>query len=143
MWQKAPYALDGDPRKWDRRGERHMEWLLDRWRQFAPNLTRDVVLSKSFLSPLDTERRFPNLVGGDLGAGWMGPGQSRQERPFPGAGGHRTPVPGLYLCGGAAHPGGNITGLAGYNAARIVCEDLGLAPWWRPPDPSHLWTALR
>ena len=38
--------------------------------------------------------------------------------------------------------GGNITGLPGYNAARIICDDLGLAPWWSPPDPEREWAAL-
>ena len=34
--------------------------------------------------------------------------------------------PGLYLCGGSTHPGGNITGLCGYNAARVIAADLEL-----------------
>uniref|UniRef100_UPI003FCD4D4F phytoene desaturase family protein n=1 Tax=Yoonia sp. TaxID=2212373 RepID=UPI003FCD4D4F len=32
---------------------------------------------------------------------------------------------GLYLCGASAHPGGDIMGLAGRNAARQVLEDMG------------------
>ncbi|HAM56370.1 MAG TPA: hypothetical protein DCQ64_13625 [Candidatus Rokubacteria bacterium] len=66
----------------------------------------------------------------------------REERPFPGADDYRTPVPGLSLRGRAIHPGANITGLPGYNAARIICDDLGLAPWWTPPGPERQWAAL-
>jgi phytoene dehydrogenase-like protein len=142
MWQKVPYAPGGNPAAWDARRDDHTRSIVERWSRFAPNVTERIILSRRFLSPVDTERRFPNLVGGDLGAGWLGPGQAGSERPFPGAGGYRGGVPGLYLCGGATHPGGNITGLPGYNAARIICEDLGLAPWWNPPDPETLWAVL-
>lgn len=52
----------------------------------------------------------------------------------PDAGNYRTPVPGLYLCGGSTHPGGNITGLCGYNAARVIVTDAGRRVWWNPPE---------
>lgn len=44
--------------------------------------------------------------------------------------------------GACTHPGGNITGLPGYNAARVIAGDLKLAPWWNPPDLEALWSAL-
>ena len=142
MWQKVPYGLDGDPRHWDDRKDAHAARMLDRWRQFAPNITPDNVRSLRALSPLDTERRFPNLRMGDLGVGWMGQGQQGDDRPFPGAGQYRLPIRGLYWSGGATHPGGNVTGLPGYNAARVIAEDLGLSLWWNPPDPESLWSKV-
>jgi hypothetical protein len=51
-------------------------------------------------------------------------------------------VAGLYLCGSSTHPGGNITGLCGYNAAAVVAADLGLRPWWNPPQVEHAWQQL-
>ena len=36
---------------------------------------------------------------------------------------YRMPVPGVYLCGAGAHPGGNISGAPGYNAAREILKD--------------------
>jgi phytoene dehydrogenase-like protein len=36
----------------------------------------------------------------------------------------RTPVPGLYLCGAATHPGGSVIGVNGRNAAMAVLQDL-------------------
>jgi phytoene dehydrogenase-like protein len=37
---------------------------------------------------------------------------------------YRMPIPGLYLCGSGAHPGGGVTGLPGRNAAREIVRDL-------------------
>jgi phytoene dehydrogenase-like protein len=45
-------------------------------------------------------------------------------RPVPGWARYATLVPGLYLCGARAHPGGGVTGAPGYNAARRVLADL-------------------
>jgi phytoene dehydrogenase-like protein len=54
------------------------------------------------------------------------------NRPFAGAGGYRTHLAGLYLCGSSSHPGGNITGLPAYNAAQVILGDLGLKADWMP-----------
>jgi len=142
VWQKVPYALHGDAANWDAAKEGHAAAVLMRWREFAPNLTDRAILNRFALSPLDTERRFPNMAGGDLGVGWMGPGQRGADRPLPGQRPYRTPAPGLYLCGACTHPGGNITGLPGYNAARAIAEDLGIKPWWDPPDLAERWSRL-
>ena len=39
--------------------------------------------------------------------------------------GYRTPVPNLYHAGSPCHPGGAISGGAGYIAAGIIARDLG------------------
>ena len=65
------------------------------------------------------------MTAGDLLVGSFANGQVGWNRPFPGAGNYRTSLPGLYLCGGSTHPGGNITGLCGYNAARVLAADAG------------------
>jgi phytoene dehydrogenase-like protein len=44
-------------------------------------------------------------------------------RPIPGYGDYRTPVEGLYLCGGGTHPGGGVMGVPGRNAASVVLRD--------------------
>ena len=58
-------------------------------------------------------------------------GQVGYNRPFAGAGRYRAHVEGLYLCGSSSHPGGNVTGLPGYNCAQVLHADLGLAGPWR------------
>jgi phytoene dehydrogenase-like protein len=138
MWEKLPYALRGDPRHWDADKDAHGRAMLDLWARFAPNLADGAVLDWFVRSPLDTERALPNMWQGDLLVGSFANGQIGYNRPFPGAGGYRTPVAGLYLCGGSTHPGGNITGLCGYNAAAVLAADLGLDRWWNPPVKGNL-----
>ena len=142
MWEKTPYALDGDPANWDARKSWHGRTMLDVWSRFAPNLEPGIILDAFTRSPLDTERTLPNMRGGDLLVGSYANGQVGYNRPFAGAGCYRTPVPGLYLCGGSTHPGGNVTGLCGYNAARVIAADLGLRVWWNPPDVEEAWRAV-
>jgi phytoene dehydrogenase-like protein len=137
MWEKLPYALHGDPRHWDTASDEHGRAMLEIWARFAPNLAAGAVLDWFTRSPLDTERRLPNMRHGDLLVGSFANGQVGYNRPFLGAGQYRTPIPGLYLCGGSTHPGGNITGLCGYNAAAVIAADVGATVWWdRPPAAS-------
>jgi phytoene dehydrogenase-like protein len=142
MWEKMPYALRGDARNWDQEKEAHGKVMLDLWSRFAPNLATGTVLDSFTRSPLDTERTLPNMRGGDLLVGSLAHGQIGYNRPFAGAGQYRTPLAGLYLCGGSTHPGGNITGLCGYNAAAVVAADLGLPMWWNPPQVERAWQSL-
>jgi phytoene dehydrogenase-like protein len=99
--------------------------MLELWRARAPNLDGAVIDSFT-RSALDTERGLPNMRDGDLLVGAFTHGQVGADRPFPGAGHYRGHLPGLYLCGSSSHPGGNITGLPGYNCAQVLRADLGL-----------------
>ena len=83
---------------------------------YAPNLPGAVVGSQ-VLGPADLERRF-GLSGGDIFHGSMLPDQSFGAR-F----GYRTPVPGLYLGGAGARPGGCVMGAAGRNCAAAILGD--------------------
>jgi phytoene dehydrogenase-like protein len=83
------------------------------------------VLDSFTRSALDTERLLPNMMRGDLLVGSFANDQIGYHRPFQGAGTYRSEIPGLYLCGGSTHPGGNVTGLCGFNAAKVVLADCG------------------
>jgi phytoene dehydrogenase-like protein len=124
MWEKLPYRLHGDPANWDAARDAHGEEMLKLWRRHAPNLT-DAVIGSFTRSPLDVERCLPNMREGDLLVGAFTNGQVGFDRPFRGAGTYRTHLPGLYLCGSSSHPGGNVTGLPGYNSAQVILSDLG------------------
>src|SRR5262245_30333300 len=67
MWEKLPYALHGDARNWDAEQEAHGRSMLALWTRFAPNLAEEGTVLDTFTrSPLDTERRLPNMSRGDL-----------------------------------------------------------------------------
>lgn len=92
----------------------------------APNFKASVI-ARQVLSPLDLEQRF-GLVDGDIFHGQLDLGQLYWTRPVLGHADYRMPLPGLYLCGSGAHPGGGVTGLPGHNAAREIVRDLK-QPW--------------
>ncbi len=125
LWEKLPYRLRGDAANWDRECDVHARRMLKVWAEYAPNLP-GALLDYSARTPLDTERTFPNMREGDLLVGALSHGQTGDHRPFPGAGNYRGYFPNLYLCGSSSHPGGNITGLPGYNCAQVLFRDLGL-----------------
>ncbi len=142
MWEKVPYILKGRAENWDQAKLPRMGDILEYWRSFAPNLTDSAILRRLAFSPLDTTRHLPNMAQGDPGVGWLGVEQRGINRPFPGIPPYQTGIAGLYLCGACTHPGGNITGLPGYNAARVIARDLKLTPWWNPTDLEALWGSL-
>jgi len=142
VWQKVPYGLaDGGGARWDAVKRQQQDAVLARWREYAPNLTEDAIVNRFAYTPLDTERHFPNMAQGDLNVGWLNEAQIGHGRPLPELSQYRTPIRGLYLCGACTHPGGNITGFPGYNAAGVIANDLGLQPWWRVADLKKLWGA--
>jgi phytoene dehydrogenase-like protein len=141
MWEKLPYRLHGDPANWDASRDPHGAEMLDAWTEYAPNV-RDSVIDWFTRSPLDTERTFWNMREGDLLVGAFANGQVGYNRPFPGAGHYRGHLGGLYLCGACCHPGGNITGLVGYNCAQVVLSDLGVRAPWAPPPAEQCFEKL-
>ena len=58
----------------------------------------------------------------------MIPQQMLHRRPLPGWSDYRTPIQGLYLYGAGTHPGGEVTGAPGHNAAHAILKDLGISP---------------
>jgi phytoene dehydrogenase-like protein len=140
MWEKLPYRLRGNP-DWSGVGEEHGQAMLALWRRHAPNLA-DAVMDSFTRTPMDTERSLPNMREGDLLVGAFTNDQVGYHRPFPGAGAYRAHLPGLYLCGSSSHPGGNITGLPGYNAAQVILADLGVNANWMPPSIADRLAAI-
>lgn len=116
----APTLPEG--RSWDDHREEVADLMIATVDQHAPGFARSV-LGRQVLSPLDLERTF-GLVHGDIMHGRLSLDQLFSARPVLGAGDYRTPVPGLYICGAGAHPGGGVTGAPGHNAAREMIRDV-------------------
>jgi phytoene dehydrogenase-like protein len=113
----APYDLE---QGWtdearDRLGDRVLE-ILER---HAPGIG-STVLARRVLSPADLEARY-GLWGGHLHHGEHALDQIL-IRPIPECAGYKTPVPGLYLCGSGAYPGGGLTCAPGALAAAAVLD---------------------
>lgn len=118
--QYAPHSLaDGawDDARRDRLGDLCVEMLADH----VPDL-RDTVVGRTVLAPPDLEARFGWPEGQPYHAE-LALDQALFMRPTPQLATYRAPVPGLYLCGPAMHPGGGIAGATGANAAKVVLRD--------------------
>jgi phytoene dehydrogenase-like protein len=90
-------------------------------------MTRKNIIARHVYTGREYVAEFPQMRGGDI---FMGAFNAEQvmSNHF----GYRTSVPNLYLAGSSGHPGGAISGGAGYITAGIIAHDLGIAPWWRP-----------
>ncbi len=122
----APHLPEG--RSWEnaREKEAFADLVIDTVARHAPNF-KAAVIARQILSPLDLERRF-GMVDGDIFHGALSLGQLFSARPQLGYANYRMPLPGLYLCGAGAHPGGGVTGAPGHNAAAEIIRDL--KPGW-------------
>ncbi len=118
--QYAPYVLRNG--SWDDRRDALGDAAVDVLEEFIPGI-RPHILRRQVLTPADLEREF-GLTGGHIFHGEMSLNQLYFLRPVPGYGQYRMPVPGLYLCGSGAHPGGGVTGAPGYNAAQEILKDF-------------------
>jgi phytoene dehydrogenase-like protein len=116
--QHFPYRIEGG---WDARRDEAADAIIAYVDGYAPGFAASVI-GRLSLSPLDLERRF-GLIGGDIFHGKMGLDQLFSNRPMLGHADYRMPLPGLYLCGSGAHPGGGVTGAPGHNAARAILAD--------------------
>ncbi len=116
----APQFADGST--WEQHRETVADLMIDTVETYAPGFKTSVIARQS-LSPFDLERIF-GLPNGDIFHGALTPDQLFLARPMLGYADYRMPVPGLYLCGSGAHPGGGVTGAPGHNAAQAVIADL-------------------
>lgn len=121
---ELPYALDRDV-PWAAIGDEVAATLLVRVREFAPNLTDEVIVDATIDSPVDLERRNPHNYRGSCHGGSYDPSQYGDHRPVKGYGNYRGPVDGLYLTGACTFPGGSWSAAPGRDCAVVLLEDLG------------------
>ena len=128
MWAytHVPQETDGDAGDEGIRGdwghddlERFADRMQARFEKLAPGFGSNI-LERRILGPAELESRDANLIGGAINGGTSQLHQELVFRPVPGLGRAETGVPGLYLGGASAHPGGGVHGAAGMNAARAA-----------------------
>jgi phytoene dehydrogenase-like protein len=81
---------------------------------------RALIRGRHVMTPPSFEAENPNLDGSAINGGTAQLHQQLVFRPVPGFGRPETPVKGLYLASGSAHPGGGVHGAAGANAAKAA-----------------------
>jgi len=84
----------------------------------APGL-RGLIAHAELLMPQDIEARY-GMVGGNWHHGELAVEQMLFLRPLREPAQYETPLPGLWLAGAGSHPGGGISGAAGWNAAERI-----------------------
>jgi phytoene dehydrogenase-like protein len=79
------------------------------------------VLQMIVETPTSLSARSPANIGGSCHGGQF---VTSDGRVIPGWPHLATSIPGLYLSGSTAHPGGSVSGRPGRNAAQLVLSDL-------------------
>ncbi|MEM6682064.1 MAG: NAD(P)/FAD-dependent oxidoreductase [Pseudomonadota bacterium] len=88
--------------------------------RYMPGLA-DLTTASELITPKDIAEAY-HVSGGHWHHGEMALDQMLMMRPTYPAAQYKTQMPGLYLCGAGAHPGGGLTGLPGRNAAREILK---------------------
>ncbi|MCP8893775.1 NAD(P)/FAD-dependent oxidoreductase [Shinella daejeonensis] len=113
--QYAPYRLK---QGWESGKPAFLKILLDTLEQHAPGIGWSIAAA-DLMTPVDIEREY-NLPGGHWHHGELQADHLLVNRPINAASRYATPVEGLYLASAGAHPGGGISALPGWNAARHI-----------------------
>lgn len=117
VWmQYAPYHLRDN--QWDTERDALGDTVVSVIEEYAPGF-KNLILHRQVLTPLDLERTF-GLTEGCIYHAEMSLDQIFFMRPVPGWARYTTPIENLYLCGSGTYPGGGITGLPGYFAAKKI-----------------------
>ena len=113
--QFAPYGYDGG---WTESTKRELgDRVVERLAQHTMGLDESIVACE-VLTPQDMESRY-SLTGGNLFHAEHAVDQL-VGRPIPSCTGYKTPIPGLFLCGGGSHPGGGLTCAPGALASSAI-----------------------
>jgi phytoene dehydrogenase-like protein len=120
VWmQFAPYILRGA--NWHEQRDALGNTVVNLIEEYAPGF-KNSILHSQVLTPLDLEQSF-ELTGGHPYHAELGLDQIFFMRPVPGWARYHTPIKNLFLCGSGTHPGGGVTGLPGYYAAKEILKN--------------------
>jgi len=119
VWmQSAPYHLRES--SWNKQRDSLGDTVINLIEDYAPNF-KNSILHRQVLTPFDLEQTY-GLTEGHLYHAELALDQIFFMRPVPGWSRYHTPIDNLYLCGSGTHPGGGVTGLPGYYAAKEILK---------------------
>jgi len=120
----APLTL-ASGESWEDFGPKYANHLLGLVARGVDGLEPSDILSVLPETPTSLSRRNIHNIGGSCHGGeFLLPDGS----VIPGWADHQTQMPGLFLTGATAHPGGSVSGWPGRNAARAVLTATGIDP---------------
>ncbi len=126
-WHVMPFEPDLGGQSYESFKEEFADKIVDCFARYCPNMTAKNILGRYVYTGREYVQDMINMRGGDIFMGAFNAEQVMYNH-F----GYRSPIPNLYNAGSAGHPGGAISGGAGYITAGIIAEDLGIKPWWTP-----------
>ena len=126
-WHVMPLNPDIGTKNYESWKEEFADRIVATFARYCPNMTARNILGRYIYTGREYVEEMINMRGGDIFMGAFNAEQVMYDH-F----GYRSPIPNLYNAGSAAHPGGAISGGAGYISAGVIAEDLGIKPWWTP-----------
>ncbi|MGC2335500.1 MAG: NAD(P)/FAD-dependent oxidoreductase [Pseudolabrys sp.] len=128
-WHVMPLNPNLGGQTYDSFKEEFSDKIIECFARYCPNMTKKNILGRYVYTGREYAQELINMRGGDIFMGAFNAEQVMYNH-F----GYRSPIPNLYNSGSAGHPGGAISGGAGYISASVIASDLGLKPWWTPWD---------
>ncbi len=107
---------------WEDERERIADLIIDQINSFAPNF-RNSIIHQRLRVPSDLVESN-SLTDGCIWHLQHDADQLFRNRPLPEFADYRAHLKNLYLCGSGQHPGGEVSGLPGHNAAQEILKDL-------------------
>ena len=126
-WHVMPLNPDIGGQSYESWKEEFADRIVECFARYCPNMTDKNILGRYIYTGREYVQEMTNMRGGDIFMGAFNAEQVMYNH-F----GYRSPIPNLYNAGSAGHPGGAISGGAGYISAGLIAQDLGIKPWWQP-----------
>jgi phytoene dehydrogenase-like protein len=136
-WHVMPLSPDIGGQSYESWKEEFADKIVECFARYCPNMTDENILGRYIYTGREYVQEMINMRGGDIFMGAFNAEQVMYNH-F----GYRSPIANLYSAGSAGHPGGAISGGAGYISAGIIAQDLGLKPWWSPWNARAVLEAL-
>jgi phytoene dehydrogenase-like protein len=136
-WHVMPLEPELGGQSYDTWKEEFADRIVECFARYCPNMTSKNILGRYIYTGREYVQEMINMRGGDIFMGAFNAEQVMYNH-F----GYRSPIGNLYSAGSAGHPGGAISGGAGYISAGLIARDLGLKPWWAPADARSALEAM-
>ncbi|MBX3551941.1 MAG: NAD(P)/FAD-dependent oxidoreductase [Pseudolabrys sp.] len=126
-WHVMPLNPDIGGQDYESFKEEFSDKIIETWAKVCPNMTDKNVLARYVYTGREYTQEMINMREGDIFMGAFNADQVMYNH-F----GYKTPIPNLYCAGSSGHPGGAISGGAGYITAGLIARELGVPLWWTP-----------